>query len=140
VIERGTLPGQRVLEGTLQTIASLAESAGVRAPAVALFGNVASLRSRLDWLESRPLAGRTVAVTRARAQASGLAARLRELGAVVVEAPTIKIVALDPDLPLAVDGYDLVCVTSPNGARALWRARAWRRSGQGRRRRCASTG
>ena len=63
--------------------------------------------------------GRTVAVTRARAQASGLAARLRTLGAAVVEAPAIRIRGLDADLP-PLDGYDLVCVTSPNGAWELW--------------------
>ena len=42
-----------------------------------------------------PLHGRTVAVTRARAQASALAARLRALGADVVEAPTIRIRPLE---------------------------------------------
>ena len=42
---------------------------------------VAALREQLAWLETRPLYGRTVAVTRARAQASALAARLRALGA-----------------------------------------------------------
>jgi uroporphyrinogen III methyltransferase/synthase len=68
-----------------------------------------------------PLAGLRVAVTRARAQASGLASRLGDLGADVIEAPAIRIVALDgpaPDLRL----YDLVCLTSPNGVRLLfWR-------------------
>ena len=45
--------------------------------------------------------GRTVAVTRARAQASGLARSLRELGAAAVEAPAIRIEPIDgaaPDL------------------------------------------
>jgi uroporphyrinogen III methyltransferase / synthase len=58
-------------------------------------------------------------VTRARAQASPLAARLRELGAAVVEAPAIRTRSLEAALP-AVDGYDLVCVTSPVGAAELW--------------------
>jgi uroporphyrinogen III methyltransferase/synthase len=57
-------------------------------------------------------------VTRARAQASALAARLRALGATVVEAPAIRIEPLDPELP-DPRGYDLVCVTSPNGAELL---------------------
>jgi uroporphyrinogen III methyltransferase/synthase len=81
-------------------------------------GPVAALRERLAWLEQRPLFGRTVAVTRARAQASPLAARLRELGAAVVEAPAIRIEPLDARLP-DVSAYDLVCVTSPNGAERL---------------------
>ena len=43
---------------------------GIRAPAITLVGPVAALREELAWLETRPLHGRTVAVTRARAQAS----------------------------------------------------------------------
>jgi uroporphyrinogen III methyltransferase/synthase len=92
VVERGTLPGQRSVAGTLQTIATLAADAEIRAPSVTVVGAVAALGPQLEWLAAaRPLAGRTVAVTRARAQASALAARLRALGAEVVEAPTIAI-------------------------------------------------
>lgn len=119
VIERGTLPDQRVVTGTLQTIAAVASQAGVKAPAISVFGPVAALRSELAWFESRPLGGRTVAVTRARAQASGLAARLRDLGAAVIEAPAIRIQELDGPAP-DLARYDLVCLTSPNGVRLLF--------------------
>ena len=119
VIERGTLPGQRVASGTLATIARVAQEQGIRAPAISLVGAVAALRPALAWFESRPLSGRTVAVTRARAQASGLAAQLRELGAEVVEAPAIRIEPLDGPAP-DLSRYDLVCLTSPNGVRALF--------------------
>jgi uroporphyrinogen III methyltransferase/synthase len=119
VIQSGTLPQQRVVLGTLATIASVAVAEKVRAPAIALFGEVAALRPQLAWFESRPLAGITVAVTRARAQSSGLAARLRGLGADVVEAPVIRIEEIDGPAP-AVDTYDLICLTSPNGVRMLF--------------------
>jgi uroporphyrinogen III methyltransferase / synthase len=119
VVERGTLPEQRVVTGTLATIASAAGEAGVRAPALVVVGAVAGLREGLTWFESRPLAGLTVAVTRARAQASGLASRLADLGASVVEAPAIRIVPLDGPAP-SLSGYDLVCLTSPNGVRLLF--------------------
>ena len=56
-------------------------------------------REQLAWLERRPLHGRTIAVTRARPQASALAARLRELGAAVVEAPAIRIRPIEAELP-----------------------------------------
>ena len=46
---------------------------GLRPPAITLVGPVAALRDTLAWLERRPLHGEVVAVTRARAQASGLA-------------------------------------------------------------------
>ncbi len=117
VVERGTLPGQRAV---LATLADVAERAtGIRAPAITLVGPVAGLREQLAWLEARPLHGRTVAVTRARAQASALAARLRALGADVVEAPAIRTQPLDVTLP-DPSGYDLLCVTSPAGAERLF--------------------
>jgi uroporphyrinogen III methyltransferase/synthase len=119
VIQRGTLPDQRVVSGTLETIAGAAAAAEVKAPAISVFGPVAALRSELHWFESRPLGGRTVAVTRARAQASGLAVRLRGLGAAVIEAPAIRIQEIEGPAP-DLAGYDLVCLTSPNGVRLLF--------------------
>jgi uroporphyrinogen III methyltransferase / synthase len=118
VIERGTLPGQRTVLATLADVAERAGAAGIRAPAITLVGEVAALHERLAWLEARPLHGRRVAVTRARAQASALAARLRELGAEVIEAPAIRVQPLNPLLPEPSD-FDLLCVTSPNGAELL---------------------
>jgi uroporphyrinogen III methyltransferase / synthase len=118
VIERGTLPQQRTLTATLADVAERAKEEGIRAPAITLVGPVASLREQLAWVESRPLFGRTIAVTRARAQASALAARLRELGAAVVEAPAIRVAPLDAELP-NLGEYDLVAVTSPNGVHRL---------------------
>ena len=80
---------------------------------------MADLRRELAWFEARPLAGVTIAVTRARAQASGLAARLRGLGAEAIEAPAIRVVGLEGPAP-QMNRYDLVCLTSPNGVRFLF--------------------
>lgn len=65
-----------------------------------------------------PLAGMSVGVTRARTQASALAGALQKAGAEVVEAPVIRIDAIDGPAP-DIGRYDLVCLTSANGARAL---------------------
>jgi uroporphyrinogen III methyltransferase/synthase len=119
VIERGTLPGQRVVGGPLASIAEVAAEEGLRAPAVTVIGPVAALRERLEWFVGGPLAGLAVAVTRARAQSSGLARRLRELGAEVVESPAIRIVPIDGPAP-EIERYDLVCLTSVNGVRLLF--------------------
>jgi uroporphyrinogen III methyltransferase / synthase len=116
IVERGTLGDQRTVRSTL---AALGEQEA-RAPAVTVVGPVAALHDELSWLRAGPLSGVTVAVTRARAQASGLAARLRELGAAVVEAPAIRIEPLAVELPDPRD-YDLLVVTSPNGVDALFR-------------------
>jgi uroporphyrinogen III methyltransferase/synthase len=119
VVQSGTLPGQRTVTAPLSELAERAEAAGIGAPAVTIVGPVAGLHDELAWLAARPLHGRTVAVTRARAQASGLAARLRALGAGVVEAPAIRIEPLAGDAP-DVSDYDLVCLTSPNGVHLLF--------------------
>jgi uroporphyrinogen III methyltransferase/synthase len=119
VIERGTLPAQRTITGTLGTIAERASEAEVRAPSITVVGPVAGLAGELAWLPERPLGGLSVAVTRARAQASGLARTLGNLGARVIEAPVIRTVAL-PGPPLDPSPYDLVCLTSPNGAHELF--------------------
>ena len=119
LVQRGTLPDQRSVAATLATIADVGREAGIKAPAIAVFGPVAALGANLEWYRRPPLTGRRIAVTRARAQASGLAARLRALGASVVETPAIKIVPLDGPAP-DVGRYDLVCLTSPNGVRLLF--------------------
>ncbi|MGO9489481.1 MAG: uroporphyrinogen-III C-methyltransferase [Solirubrobacteraceae bacterium] len=119
VVEAGTLPRQRTVTGTLETIAAAVRREQVRAPSVTVVGAVAQLASQLSWLTPGPLAGRTVAVTRARAQASGLAARLAELGAHVIQAPAISVRTLSGP-PLDPSPYDLICLTSPNGVERLF--------------------
>jgi len=127
VVERGTHPGQRTIVDTLGGIAARVEAEEIRPPAITLVGAVAELRETVAWLERRPLHGEVVAVTRARAQASGLAARLAELGAEVVETPAIRIEPrpVEGELRAAIeriDEYALVCLTSPNGVRLLFDA------------------
>jgi uroporphyrinogen III methyltransferase/synthase len=119
VIERGTLPDQRTVTGTLQDIAERARTADVKPPSITVVGAVAGLSADISWRGALPLAGRTVAVTRARAQASELARRLGELGAHVIQAPTIRVRTLDGPA-LDPSPYDLVCLTSPNGVQALF--------------------
>jgi uroporphyrinogen III methyltransferase/synthase len=114
------------VSATLEEIAERAEAEGIRPPALTVVGPVAVLRERLAWFERAQLFGRKVVITRARAQASGLATRLAELGAEVVEAPAIRI---EPRLDTAAvaDGIaalgggriDVLCLTSPNGAQLL---------------------
>ena len=126
-IERGTLPGQRAVVATLESLASEVERQGLRPPSILLFGGVAARREEIGWLERRPLHGKRVVVTRARAQASGMARTLEALGAQVVELPAIR---TEPrieteEVRAAIESlhtYALVCVTSPNGARLLFQA------------------
>jgi uroporphyrinogen III methyltransferase/synthase len=108
--------------GTLQNIAEIARREDLQAPAITVIGPVVGLAGQLKWLPARPLSGRTVAVTRARAQASSLARALEELGATVVQAPVIRTERIsDPAHPTPdLARYDLVCFTSPNAVTALF--------------------
>jgi uroporphyrinogen III methyltransferase / synthase len=119
VIEAGTLATQRTVTASLATIAETVRRENVGSPSITVVGAVAGLAEQLSWRPPRPLAGRTIAVTRARAQASGLARRLQELGARVVQAPVIRIRAL-PGPALDPSPYDLICLTSPNGVAGLF--------------------
>jgi uroporphyrinogen III methyltransferase / synthase len=126
-VECGTMAGQRTVVATLGTLAEAVERENVRAPALIVVGDVVERRETLAWLERRPLYGRRVVVTRARAQASGLAATLRDLGAEVVELPAIRIEPRieNDELRSAVERigeYSLLCLTSPNGVRLLFKA------------------
>ncbi|MGD9017457.1 MAG: uroporphyrinogen-III synthase, partial [Desulfobacterales bacterium] len=97
-------------------------SAGIKAPALIVVGEVVGLRPTLRWFEDRPLFGKRIVVTRAREQASDLIRRLSDLGADCMEVPTIRIVppdsggALDDAID-AIDGYDWIIFTSVNGVR-----------------------
>jgi uroporphyrinogen III methyltransferase/synthase len=100
----GTRPGQRTVRTTLARL----HQVELEPPVTLVVGKVAALD--LAWFETRPLFGRRVVVTRAREQASGLAERLRALGAEVVHLPTIEIAAAAS----RVREYDWVAFTSAN--------------------------
>lgn len=79
---------------------------------------VMSIRNR------KPLAGKTIVITRAQHQAAEFSQRLADLGAQVIEFPTIEIVPPDSWEPLdkAIDNlytYDWIIFTSANGVRSF---------------------
>ncbi|MCB1204334.1 MAG: uroporphyrinogen-III C-methyltransferase [Verrucomicrobiae bacterium] len=121
LVRWATTGQQRTITGTLATIAEIAQRENFQAPAVAVFGTVVNCREKLNWFEERPLRGKRVVVTRTRPQASGLSRRLRELGADVLEMPTIRIEPSQGEeareyARLVIDAhtYDWLIFTSPN--------------------------
>ena len=119
-IRWGTTPQQRTVAATVGTLAEEVARVGLKPPALTIIGKVVSMRPVMNWFEARPLFGQTVVVTRTRQQASDLTDRLTELGADVIEAPTIELApAADQaavDRTLAGAGeYDWVVFTSANG-------------------------
>ena len=125
IVRWGTTGRQQSVEGTLATIAQIAEDKNISPPALTVIGDVVKLRSKLNWFEKRPLFGQRIVVTRAREQASSLARQLGELGAEVLEIPTIRIVPPDRkqeivDALLELNSYDWLVFTSPNGVTAFF--------------------
>lgn len=53
VIENGTTKAQRVLVGTVQTMADLVVAQGFKSPSLIIVGEVVSLRQKLQWFENR---------------------------------------------------------------------------------------
>ena len=121
----GTLPEQETVTGTLTDITDRVEEAGLKPPAITVIGDVVSLRDEgLDWFERKPLFGRRIVVTRARAQAGELSRELETLGAEVFEFPTIEIKPLEDFGPLdeaisGLDSFDWIVFTSVNGVESF---------------------
>jgi len=127
IIRRGTTGAQQSIEGTLATIADVAAKEKITAPAITIVGDVVKLRKNLNWFEHRPLFGQRIVVTRTREQASQLSKQLHDLGAEVLEIPTIKIVPPSEDRRqdlidglLELNSYNWLVFTSPNGVTAFF--------------------
>lgn len=120
LVRWGTTTRQQAVTGTLETITDNVRAAGLKAPCIIVVGDVISLREKMKWFENRPLFGKKVVVTRARAQASDMISRLTELGAQCLEYPVIKTVPpqnfslLDTAID-SLDTYDWIIFTSVNG-------------------------
>ena len=127
LIRWGTTSCQEVLTGTVSSLPRLVEEAGFKPPALLVIGQVVTLREKLRWFESRPLFGRRIVVTRARSQASELSSRLEELGAEVIELPTIRIEPAEDASGLLravgeVGSFDWIVFTSVNAVEAFFEA------------------
>lgn len=125
LVRWGTTPRHRSLVSTLESLPRDAVDHGFAAPCLIVVGTVVTLHRQLRWFEKRPLLGKTVVVTRAREQASDSAALFEELGAEVIQFPTIDIVPLDDyseaDAVISqLSGKRLVIFTSVNGVRFFW--------------------
>lgn len=125
LVRWATRGNQQTLVGTLATIADQVKATGFQAPAVCVIGNVVKEREHINWFENRPLFGKRIIVTRTRHQAGGLTKQLGQLGADVIELPTIKITEPKNKMEfgeLVQDcyTYDWIVFTSPNGVDAFF--------------------
>jgi len=90
-------PGQHRVSAPLGELARKATTYGLRGDALLVLGPGVAMSDRLDTMSKRPLHGRRILITRARHQIDGFRRELVDLGAFVVEIPTIEIRRLPTD-------------------------------------------
>ncbi len=120
MVYNGCTPEQETLGDTLGDLARVAHEPRHHAPGILIVGRVAALREHLRWFDTRPLFGRRIVVTRPREQSADLVDMLEGLGALVIEAPTIRIVPPDDFGPLdeacaQAATFQWIVFTSANG-------------------------
>ena len=124
IIRWGTRADQETYVTTVGEAAEMVRRDAIRPPAIFIVGDVVKLREQLRWFDRadiRPLHGKRILVTRARAQASALTEKLTALGAACIETPVIRI-APPADNYAALDhaigelhSYQWIIFTSVNG-------------------------
>jgi uroporphyrin-III C-methyltransferase len=124
VVENGTLPQQRMITGTLASIATQVETEEIRNPAVFIVGWVCSPSAIIDWRSMLPLIGRTAVVTRPEGREEPLGEKLRALGAQVMHAPCIEIESVDSrpvqDVLRRIDDFSWLVLTNSEGVKRLF--------------------
>jgi uroporphyrinogen III methyltransferase/synthase len=89
--------GQHRVSAPLGELARKAATYGLRGDALLVLGPGVEKAERLDTLSRRPLHGRRILITRARHQVDPIRRELVDLGAAVVEIPTLEIRRLPTD-------------------------------------------
>lgn len=125
VLQQGTTAGQKRIVATVGTLEEEVKRQGVETPAIIIVGKVCSLAEEFAWYEKLPLAGSRVIITRPRGMISSMAARLRKLGAEVLELPSIETVAREDQSALeaalnGMESYRWIVFTSPTGVRVFF--------------------
>ena len=120
LVRVGTTPQQQVVQGTLTDIVQKVEETQLKSPAIIVVGEVNRLREQLRWFDTKPLFGKRILVTRARAQASDFADLLEANGAEVIQFPTIKIQPIEGVNIPSANEYDWIIFTSVNAVEIFY--------------------
>ncbi len=91
------LPGQHRVTAPLGELLRKASTYGLRGDALLVIGPGVEMAERLDTMSRRPLHGRRVLITRARHQVDPFRRELVDLGAAVIEVPTLEILPMPTD-------------------------------------------
>jgi uroporphyrinogen III methyltransferase/synthase len=91
------LPGQRRVSAPLGELAEKLRSQHLRGDALLVLGPGVEMAEKLDTMAKRPLHGRRILITRARHQVDPFRRELVDLGAAVVEIPTLDVKPMPAD-------------------------------------------
>ncbi|HEX3076023.1 MAG TPA: uroporphyrinogen-III C-methyltransferase, partial [Lachnospiraceae bacterium] len=94
VLENGTTAKQRRIISTVHNLKQESDRANIQTPAIIIVGKVCALAEDFAWVEKQLLAGKQVLITRPKDLSSTLARKLRDLGAHVIELPSIQTEAI----------------------------------------------
>lgn len=125
MVSWGTTGRQQTLVSTLANVSADAAKTKLPPPTVTIIGEVVKLRKKLNWFEARPLFGQRIVNPRAKDKAAELTKRFTDLGAEVLEIPTIK-TCPPPQLQdlmdalLEINSYEWLVFTSPNGVTSFF--------------------
>ncbi len=123
VVQWGTSAFQRTIIGNLQTIEQDIKESGITSPAVIVVGEVVNLRNTLNWFETKPLFGKRIVVTRARAQSSSLVDHIDLLGGEAIELPVIEVTDSDQGFDLSEpEKFNWIVFTSVNAVEHFFKA------------------
>ncbi len=123
IIRWGTRADQRTITCNLKNTARTVKEKDIKPPAVMVVGEVVKLRESLKWYEKKPLFGHRILLTR---EHSGGFELLEEMGAEIIDFPTIKIVPpsswteLDKSIN-KIESYDWLLLTSVNSVKFFFK-------------------
>lgn len=125
VLQKGTTAGQKRIVATVSSLEEEVRRQGVETPAIIVVGKVCGLAEEFAWHEQLALSGYKVLVTRPRELVSSMAAKLRRLGAEVLELPAIRTAPVENQEALLhafqkLDTYQWIAFTSPTGVRIFF--------------------
>lgn len=117
ILEKGTRYNQRKVVSTIERLHQDAKENNIGTPGIIVVGKVCSLADKFEWAEKRELAGRRIIITRPKNKQSKLKEKLYDLGAEVIELPSIKTVPIENNEPLDlaiknIDKYNWIAFAS----------------------------
>ncbi len=128
VVCQVSLPSQRVVEGTLETLPTLAAGQNLKPPSLIVIGECVRLRAQLSWFENLPLFGVSIGVTRPEEQAEDVAQQIVRMGGEPVLMPLIEVGPVDQHHQTEIarvvrqlDRFQWLVFTSVNGVAEFFR-------------------